>query len=131
MIPFVIRSMIQHGDPPHHLIGFLRDKELRRRMPIEGMLLSIEHAFGIGLKRRHPLRHVTIQVKGEIEEPFHLATVGGVNLDDIHLSSTSVDQSLLDCRSIGQVWATEMCYYDNGGANFCQEDNHASARVSR
>jgi hypothetical protein len=42
MIPLIVRAMIDHSQPPHHPIGFQREKELCRRVAIKRMLAPIE-----------------------------------------------------------------------------------------
>ncbi len=50
----------------------------------ERMAFAVKHALRIHLQRRHPLRHIGIDAKWQVEKRLHLRLVGRVDFDNLN-----------------------------------------------
>ncbi|MFN8598381.1 MAG: hypothetical protein U0559_19625 [Anaerolineae bacterium] len=72
MIEIVVTFVFQDRQAANHPIGFQREEEISVGVLIKRMLPPIEHPARIGRKRRHPLRHIAIELpERKIEKTAH------------------------------------------------------------
>ncbi len=74
----VVRAILDHGDPPHHLTVAQRHKEIRVGVFVKRVFLPVEHQRDVLPGRRNPLRMMAIKAIRKRNEALHLRFIAGI-----------------------------------------------------